>query len=70
MNTIEGISYQDDVAILRKIFTELRLDERIRNGDLTPDELVWATLKLFSEGIFLDTDIRDGLSRFLLGRSH
>lgn len=69
-SSILGISYSEDVKLLQGIYVDLLVEERIRNGDFTAEELITATLDLFSAGVFDREEIRDGLSRFLVDRSH
>lgn len=67
---IRGVSYLEDVQLLRKIFEDFRVDERVRSGELTPEEVIAATLALFAQGKFGDLEIRVGLGEFLAARSH
>lgn len=69
-SAIRGLSYSDDVRLLRDIYQELHVEERIHDGNLTVDELVWTTMILLSEGALTRSEIRKGLSQFLAGRSH
>lgn len=69
-SSVRGLSYSDDVHLLRDIFDELHIEERIHDGNLTADELVWATMVLLSEGALTRAEIRSGLRQFLVARSH
>ncbi|HEV2503681.1 MAG TPA: hypothetical protein VGV39_11425 [Mesorhizobium sp.] len=69
-SSIRGLSYSDDVKLLGSIFRDFQIDERVRSGGLTAEEVIAATLGLFAQGKFGDVEIRVGLGKFLAARSH
>ncbi|HEV2505341.1 MAG TPA: hypothetical protein VGV39_19855 [Mesorhizobium sp.] len=67
---IRGLSYSDDVDLLRQIFQDFRVDERVQSGNLAAEEVIAATLGLFAQGKFKEVEIRVGLGKFLAARSN
>ncbi|WP_152979691.1 hypothetical protein [Mesorhizobium sp. 1M-11] len=66
--SISGLSYADDVTVLTSIYDTLDVEHRILRGDLTPEELVRATIDLLSQGVFDQADLQEHLWLYLQRR--
>lgn len=69
-SAIRGLDSAEDVELLRSIFEDFCVDERVRSGSLTAEDVIAATLGLFAQGKFEETQIRVGLGKFLAAHSN